>query len=374
MKTQIIAILVLFFNSAAFYANDGSFYASGNNLIPLQETEISLKKELLCFYVRDFNWMSVNVNFEFYNLGAEKKLTVGFVTPPADGDVTDEQQKHPMIDDFIVLVNGVELEYKIQKMKETSFSSKTKINGEDFVYYFDVIFKPGLNTIKHTYNYKAGSSVELQRTFDYQITTGKRWANKQIDDFELQVHLDPGIFYVPATFWKDKRAIDWKIIGKGVIKKTSESLFTPEFELSNKIKMVHLNSGYLSFKTKNFAPDYDISIGEHGWHSWASKWCKNQKTCMNNDELSSITKYCSLSPYPPDSTTAEELNLTQLGILRNYAYALRGVVFKNKTYSNFYSQFFWYIPDASIKPEDVKLKYAENKFIAQIKYLEGKKK
>ena len=95
---------------------------------------------------------------------------------------------------------------------------------------------------------------------------------------------------------------------------------------------------------------------------------------MNNDELSSITKYCSLSPYPPDSTTAEELNLTQLGILRNYAYALRGVVFKNKTYSNFYSQFFWYIPDASIKPEDVKLKYAENKFIAQIKYLEGKKK
>jgi hypothetical protein len=372
MKTLILIITC--FISLFGTANDGSFYASGNNLIPLQETEISLKKELLCFYVRDFEWMGVDVNFEFFNPGAEKKLTVGFVTPPADGDVTDEQMKHPSISDFIVIVNGVELEYKIQKMKETSFSSKTKIDGNDFVYYFDVVFKPGLNTIKHTYSYKAGSSVELQRTFDYQITTGKRWANKQIDDFELQVHLDPGIFYVPSTFWKDKHAIDWKIIGKGVIKKTSESLFTPGFELSNKIKMVHLNSGYLSFKSKNFAPDYDISIGEHGWHSWASKWCKSQKNCIGYEELSAIAKYCSLQPYAPDTTTAEELSLTQLGILRNYAYALRGVVFKNKTYSNFYSQFFWYTPDPAIKAEDIKLKYAENKFIAQIKYLEGKRK
>ncbi len=183
MKHLVFFILIVW--RLNFYANDGSFYASGNNLIPLQETEISLKKELLCFYVRDFEWMGVDVNFEFYNPGTEKKLTVGFVTPPADGDVTDVQMQHPSISDFIVIVNGVELEYKIQKMKETSFSSKTKIDGNDFVYYFDVIFKPGLNTIKHTYNYKVGSTVELQRTFDYQITTVKRWANKQIDDFEL---------------------------------------------------------------------------------------------------------------------------------------------------------------------------------------------
>lgn len=372
MKHVLSFLLII--TSCFAFANDGSFYASGNNLIPLQETDISLKKELLCFYVRDFKFMQVDVNFEFFNPGAEKKLTVGFVTPPAGGDVTEEDMEHPSITDFTVVFNGVELEYKMKRMSETSFSSKTKINGDDFVYYFDVVFKPGLNTIKHNYIYKAGSTVELQRTFDYQITTGKRWANKRIDDFELQVHLDQGIFYVPESFWKDKKSIPWQIVGKGTIKKASEQFFSPAYEVDQKIRMVHLNSGYLSFKAKNFAPDYDISIGEHAWHSWAYKWCKNEKTCIKPEELSKITVYCSLRPYAPDSTTAEELSLTQLGILRNFAYALRGVAFKNKAYTTFYSQFFWYTPDPAIKAEEVKLNYEENKLIAQLKYLEGKKK
>ncbi|HEY1038688.1 MAG TPA: YARHG domain-containing protein [Bacteroidia bacterium] len=354
-------------------ANDGSFYASGNNLIPLQETDISLKKELLCFYIRDFNWVGIDINFEFFNPGPEKKLTVGFVTPPASGDVSDEEQEHPSINDFTVVVNGVELEYKIKRMKETSFASKAKVNGEDFVYYFDVVFKPGINTIKHTYYYKASTSVEVQRSFEYQVTTGKRWANKQIDDFELQVHLDAGIFYVPSTFWKTKKLIDWKIVGTGTIKKGTESHFSEAYDMHEKIRMVHLNSGYLSFKEKNFAPDYDINIGEYMWHSWSAKWCKDPKKCISGDQLQRISSYCSLKPYS-DSTTAQELDLKELGILRNYAYALRGVAFKNKAYSDFYAQFFWYTPDPTIKPDDVKLKYEENKLIAQIKSLEEKKK
>jgi len=76
MKGIIFLIFVIIgFN---LFANDGSFYASGNNLIPLQETEISLKKELLKFYVRDYKWMSVEVNFEFYNPGPEKKTNSRF--------------------------------------------------------------------------------------------------------------------------------------------------------------------------------------------------------------------------------------------------------------------------------------------------------
>jgi len=260
MIRKVLSVL-LFLTSYFVFANDGSFYASGNNLIPLQETNISLQKELLCFTVRDFKFVQVDVNFEFFNPGAEKKLTVGFVTPPATGDVTEADMKHPSITDFMVVFNGVELEYKIKKMSETSFASKTKINGDDFVYYFDVVFKPGLNTIKHNYIYKAGSSVELQRTFEYQITTGKRWANKQIDEFELQIHLDQGIFYVPNSFWKDKKAIPWQIVGRGSIKKTSEDLFSAAYEMDQKIKMVHLNSCYLSFKAKYIAHKHENCIG-----------------------------------------------------------------------------------------------------------------
>ena len=81
-------------------------------------------------------------------------------------------------------VNGKKILFKVKKMKDTSFRfGDMKISGNDFVYYFPVRFRRGLNRIRHTYRFRGGGSTEIRRDFDYQITTGKRWANRQIDDF-----------------------------------------------------------------------------------------------------------------------------------------------------------------------------------------------
>ena len=180
MKKLILLAAVLIVGVASVFANDGTFYVSGNNLIPLQETRVSLRKEVLKFFIRDYNWMNVEVDFDFYNPGPARTITVGFVTPPAMGDVAENE--HPRIKGFTVVVNGDSVPFKMKRMSETTFSkARLKISGDDYVYYFPVTFKPGLNKVRHTYEFEGGASVELQRSFDYQITTGKRWANRQID-------------------------------------------------------------------------------------------------------------------------------------------------------------------------------------------------
>lgn len=340
MKNLLLLIIFCVFFSVPMFANDGVFYAEGNTLMPMQETQVQLKKEILKFYVVDHNFAKVDVYFEFYNPSATKTVTVGFVTPPAEGDVTDEAAKTQFISNFTVNVNGKVIPYKIKRLKETTFKLETneeENSKEDyFVYYFPATFKKGLNIIRHTYRYRGGESVELDRDFDYQITTGKTWANKQIDDFELQIHLDNGIFAVPARFIKpsvdpalgmDKELADWKIVGDGAMETSSRKWFN--VDASQYVRMVHLNRGYLSFKAKNFKPDYDISFGEYNWAAgWADIWCNYGQECVEADSLEKITRYFDLRPYGEfESIDFDEFTATDFKYLRNYFYAVRGIDF-----------------------------------------------
>ena len=59
------------------FANDGVFYAAGNQLIPITETDISVKKEVLTLN-RVGNHIEVTVYYEFFNPVGEKELLVGF--------------------------------------------------------------------------------------------------------------------------------------------------------------------------------------------------------------------------------------------------------------------------------------------------------
>ncbi len=372
MKKLFLCTILFFLASATVLANDGAFYVSGNTLIPLQETQISLRKEVLKFYVRDFKWMDVTVDFEFYNPGREKEILVGFVTPPADGDVTDEDQNHPQIKDFTVTVNGNKLAYKMKRMKDTSFSAdKLKIEGTDFVYYFKVRFGRGLNKIRHTYRFRGGEGVELMRDFDYRITTGKRWANKQIDDFELRLYLDNGVFAIPATFREDRKLAGWRIVGDGVIDDNPRKWFGEE---SPQVRMVHLNSGYIVLNEKNFQPDFDIMLGEYNWGAgWVNIWCEYGQECTEKETLEKIVRYFTLAPYEgtPEADLAE-LSGKELKYVRNYFYAVRGYAFKDAETKNFYSQFFWYKPNPALKAEEMKLSPAENAFLAKVKKVEAK--
>ena len=381
----VLVLLIVFLSINSTNANDGVFYAQGNTLIPLQETQIELKKEILKFYVVNHNYSKVDVYFELYNPSAAKTVTVGFVTPPADGDVTEEAAKKPFITNFTVNVNGKIIPYKIKRLKETTFTlekAEEETSKDDyFVYHFPVTFKKGLNVIRHTYRYQGGESTELQRDFDYQITTGKTWANKQIEDFELQIHLDNGIFAVPARFIKpsidpalglDKELADWKIVGNGVLESTSRKWFN--VDASQYVRMVHLNSGYLSFKARNFKPDYDISFGEYNWAAgWASIWCDFGQECVEQDSLEKVTRYFNLKPYADfESIDFDEFTAKDFKYLRNYFYAVRGLDFKDKQVRQFYSQFFWYKPDPKLTLKRIILSRDESLFLKNLAKIESK--
>jgi len=375
MKTLILIAISIFAALAVLpvSGNDGVFYAQGNNLIPLQETRVELRKEVLKFFVRDFRFADVDVDFEFYNPDGERTLTVGFVTPPAFGDVGEEEQEHPRISNFTVNVNGEDLEFKIAQMEKTSFNAEAlDVNGFDFVYYFNVKFKPGLNRVRHTYRFEGGGSVETFRDFYYQITTGKRWANKQIDDFELQLHMDEGIFNLPSRFVKGKDLADWQIVGDGVIKKNAEKMY--DFD-EDSIRMAHLNKGYLLFKARNFKPDFDIAISEFNWGTgWIGKMCKQGAKCLPENAAERYGLYLSREPGDYVEVSAlKELTAKELKMLRNFSFALRGYDFESPDLKAYYSKFFWYKPDPSLKAEDIELSDAEKAFIDKVRAAERSK-
>ncbi|MFV0389824.1 MAG: YARHG domain-containing protein [Pyrinomonadaceae bacterium] len=370
MRKFILFIFVFSFCAVNSFSNDGVFYSQGGTLVPLEETQVQLKKEILKFYVRDIFRVGVVIDFDFYNPGDEKTVTVGFVTPPAGGDVEDE---HPQITKFVTNVNGTDIPYKIQRMNETSFKGYSDDSEFDYVYYFPVTFKKGANHIHHTYTFRVNESVENRREINYQITTGKRWANGQIDDFELQVHFDDGIYAVPESFRKNGEPAGWKIKGEGVFGREVGHYGYTEDPRS---KMVFIRNGYLSLKEQDFKPDFDISIREPNWGMGSSEMmCIDPGDCPKAPSELGNNAFIYFNNAPGDYLTVETLkDLTpeDLRLIRNFQYAIKGLVFKDKTLDEYFSKYFWYMPVESLKVEDIKLSDAQRDFLAKVTAAEKK--
>ena len=358
-------LLIWLFSSFQSKANDGVFYSTGNTLIPLKETTIRLKKEILNLE-RKGEWMQVDIYFEFFNPGPEKELTVGFVTPPAEGDVSDEEAKHPFLKDFMVMVDDRVLTYKIAKMEETGFKVNSKLaSGYDFVYHFKIKFIKGITIIRHSYLYKGGGSVEAAHDFDYRLTTGTTWANSGIDDFELNINMGgDSYFSVPASF--GTAAAGWQVAGIGRISKNTAAV--PYIaESRSKLKMVYLRKGILQLRAVNFKPAEDLSVTFWQLHNEISLWC--DKTVKND-----FANFMEL--VWGDSTEAEVKKLTdfELRLYRNLNYARMGYDFKDESLKKAFSKYNWYIPDPALKPENIPDYYVTKELMALISAEEKKRK
>lgn len=68
--------------AVAAMANDASFYMSGNTLVPIKETDISVAKEILTITIGKDRYAKVDVYYEFYNPGKAKTLTMAFEADP----------------------------------------------------------------------------------------------------------------------------------------------------------------------------------------------------------------------------------------------------------------------------------------------------
>jgi len=364
MRLFFIFFLIACFSAAR--ANDGSFYATGNTLIPLKETTIQLKKEILSLERRG-DWMQVDIYFEFFNPGPEKELTVGFVTPPAEGDVTEEETGHPQVKDFMVMAGEQLLSYKIAKMENSGFKvSEKTANGFDFVYYFTVRFAKGITVIRHSYLYRGGGSVEASADFDYRLTTGTTWAGGSIGDFELNITMgDDSYFAIPASFNNSPAA--WTMVGIGRIGAINN--FNPygDGDGGKNLRMAFIRKGKLQLRQSNFKPVRDLSLVFFQLHNEVNLW-------TDKKEKNDFTDLRELLWEEYTDSIIHRLTDQQLRFYRNLNYARAGYAFKDESLTKTFSKYNWYIPDPAIKPEQAPDIYIPKEIMRKIVEEEGRRK
>jgi hypothetical protein len=358
------------------FANDGSFRVRGNQLIPMNETDISVKKEILTIRRISKRQAEVSVYYEFYNPKENKELEVGFeaLSPQGDVDARPINGEHPYIDQFSVTVNDVAIPYKVSIVNDSLYYKNGKYKSmkpEDilkeldesemdigffYVYHFRVLFKKGLNIIRHKYVVELSNSVDENYSFDYVLSAAGRWANKQIDDFSLQI--DMGNFQdltIENTFFKNNA--EWKLSGRGkqierIEKGGAKNNGDAEFFIQN---------GMLIFEKKNFKP-----VGELYMRSYNSYYSNEHRSVSDVQQFDfKLDKHLPFSVESQDEIymPANELSKT---ILKNLPFARRGYIFKSPELKAYYEKQNWYDPDATYVPDLSQLTTSEQEWFKRV--------
>lgn len=354
---QLCCTFILLMLGTLVQANDGVFYTSGNHLIPMHETSISVRKEIL-FIKKMSDCAKISVYYEFFNPGDEKTLTVGFEAEAPSGDASylPIHGNHPNIRNFTVNANGANLPYRVAYVTDSNYFQDNTIQSLDikqieadtldrysayfdFVYYFKMKFKKGVNIVKHNYTYDLSGSVYTYFELPYKLTTANRWANKQIDDFQLII--DPGelqSFYIDKDFFDT--AGEWLLTGVG---RTTDCYIGEEnsfYENRNSLKF-NIYNGLLVFNKKNFSPRGEINMFSLFIDIDASVTKFNEKYLPFGDEIFALSHLVEEGRY---ADIPRE-------VLRNLPFARRGYVFKNKTIQDYYEKNTdWYIANPNYYP------------------------
>lgn len=361
-------------------ANDGVFYAAGNQLIPITETDIRVQKEVLTLN-RVGDHIEVTVYYEFFNPVGEKELLVGFEARSpynSNRDPIALFPNHPHMRNFKVVMNGQPLHYEIAHVTRGTYDENDKYtlpayysNGQfkdwskkqcedslkswefmaspfDYVYHFKAKFRTGVNTVQHTYEYDLSFSVAEEYNFPYVLTAANRWANNQIDDFTLNINMgDRESFRVMQTFFDKPN--DWTINGLGMAKKFNWS----NWDTVKSGVLFHIQKGGVSFHKKNFHPDGELHISKDNQSVFMwSDWNDEQSTCNEEKLIKGVkTQYFSLDTAFISGYFEESPRFTseQRRILKNLPFAYRGYKFKDKTLRKFFESTDWYIKNPNHK-------------------------
>lgn len=370
MKKLILLFLTLVAINAS--ANDGVYFVSGSQLVPANETDIAIKKEVLTISLCDDGFARVDVQYEFYNNGPAKTVEMGFEANPAynDGVDFDKSGAHPHIKDFTVVMNGEKINYRnaiIRGSKEgwnTDFKPldvnrmKTEIGDYDayylgdlydpvtkdtinfaYSYTFTANFKEGLNTIHHTYRYR--SSYAVGHTFDvpYWLTPAMRWANHQIDDFTLKIQANNTIkhFIIPSEPFGE--GVFRLTRGVGKIRTVKVNDYESEESKTKDVFEIVIRDGEVECHVENFKPAENFEIQSADVLCFMQADENNKKNCGSYDRSDTFWPAYGYS----------DLGSQAKRIYRNMPYASRGYMFKDKNLQAYFDKLFWYIPDPNWK-------------------------
>lgn len=302
MKKFLLALSMFMASIVGMQANDGVYFTSGNFLVPMQETDISVTKEILTITIGSDSFAHVDVYYEFWNKGQAKKLTMAFEATSSYNDMEPLNRKgiHPHIKDFSVCMNDSLLDYRngVVAVKVDNDSrvldftpldlNKWKGYGEvadsllpendvlynaelneytpfGYAYYFDAQFKPGLNTVHHTYSYRMSYNVGQKFVIPYWLTPAMRWANHQIDDFTLRITSDGSAldFCLNADLF---RSAPFKAMGKSNIYPIHNAYD------ENQIFVDLSPNDTIVWHDRNFQPKENLKIGAPLWDGLKDKW------------------------------------------------------------------------------------------------------
>ena len=352
-------ITILFFFLlliAGAKANDGVFYANGNQLIPVTETDISVRKEVLTINRVD-DHLEVTVYYEFYNPSKPKDLLVGFeAEPPYDSyvDMAEVFPDHPHIRNFTVTINGDRLGFEVAHVlyDEDDYRSRVYFKNGQFsdlsreqcikamneyegmgypfyyVYHFNAHFREGLNIVQHTYDFDISNSVGEEYCFSYILTAANRWANHQIDDFTLNIDMgEIQSFFIDPTFFKS--VDEWVFNDAGRA--------TPDNRWEHR-RMFHVPKGSISFHKDDFHPEGELSISKP-----RVLWEYN--ICNADDIIDMVKRMMGNLDILKSCDDGSMFNDSQRRILKNVPFAYRGRVFKDEKLRQFFESTDWYVPN-----------------------------
>lgn len=362
MTRQIIGLLPLFFGiSTIAIANDSKYYVNGNQLFPLEETDISIKKEILTVNLLDAEYTDIDVYYEFYNPGRSKTIVMGFEAKSPEGvtweyDINSQEDGNPFIYNFIVEFNGAELPYRtgivhsdnLKRIEnfsklvtphnfgdsiEVAYDALYDYNRKEVVpysyaYFFTATFKPGVNIIRHSYRYKLSNGVGYMFHIPYLLTPAARWSNKAIDDFTLQINAVSTAKHIcinDAPF----AAGNFRILhGVGKIRKVERH--------SWQFIEICMRDAVAVWHAENFRPDSELNIysADYLLDLYYIPFCKGK-----------YYDRCAIDRGDRNAYSEKEKR-----IVRNLPYASRGYIFKTKQMADFFNGCWWYMPDVDWKP------------------------
>lgn len=348
------------------WANDGAYFMSGNQLIPIAETDISITREDLTL-VRKGDDLAVTVAYQFENPGPEKTILVGFEAARPDGDVDDTPVNggHPYMRDFTVKMNGRDLPYKVGATELSQGDlPDDAMNSGYYVYHFSATFKPGINKITHTYNFRLSGSVITDGSFDYILTAANRWAGEGIGDFNLSINMGEMVeYYLDNTFFDSME--HWKIQGHG------KWFEFPDYYASYRGygvdltgSVIAIREGPIVFRKSNFRPEGELYLFFPSVVSYGD-WIEDDRSVgfdAARHNLPFRLPGISHQPVVPSDTFSAR-------VLKNYMFARRGYVFKDQALQDYFLRQPWYLPDPAYKADLAGLSVEEQKWYKDLKAL-----
>lgn len=350
-------------------ANDGTYYTRGSQLVPLQETDISVRKEVLTISLMDNGYARVDVQYEFWNPGAARRIIMGFeADPPYNFDYKFYPDgRHPSISLFTVEMNGRTLPYRnaacvleenqncklpLRYVDTTKhyyvydnnllYEDKGRTEPTDidaglpfaYVYYFEANFQPGLNRVHHSYVYKMSTNVGSPFLVEYKLTPAARWAGGNIEDFTLTIRADNTAkhFYVFDSSFADAPFA----VSEGMGKTRRATCY------GDPCAEVSLRNGAITLHATDFRPTGELTIRAVGVDG-----CYVGKQCIAGGTYDRSARidwgpYEGMQWVPADAAFRRR-------VMRNLPYAHRGHVFADKRLREYFESLWWYMPDPSYK-------------------------